>query len=125
LNGIARPLEHVKNLLASAGLEAIAGRPVRQLSQGVRQRLAIARGLLHGPQLVLLDEPFASLDAQGSRWLERLFDRWRRAGQTVCFATHDARRSRGLSDRVISLDAGRIAEIESTFRLTVPSLQSA
>ena len=71
--GVTRPREQAKELLAAADLEPLTNRLVGQLSQGLRQRLAIARAVVHEPQLILLDEPFASLDAQGRDWLEQLF----------------------------------------------------
>jgi ABC-type nitrate/sulfonate/bicarbonate transport system ATPase subunit len=125
MSGVTRPCEQAKQILASAGLKPIADRPVRQLSQGVRQRLAIARAVIHQPRLILLDEPFASLDAQGRRWLEQRFNQWRHAGRTVCFAGHDALQSRGLADRIVSLEAGRIITIEPTVRLATCSPRSA
>ena len=123
--GVVRPDNRAKELLAAAGLEPLTNRLVGQLSQGLRQRLAIARAVVHEPQLILLDEPFASLDAQGRDWLEQLFRQWRRAGRTVCFVSHDVRDSRGLADRLVSLDAGRIVEVEPTGCLPAFSLQSA
>jgi len=112
-------------LLAAIGLEPQADRLVGQLSQGMRRRLAIARALVHEPLLILLDEPFASLDAEGRRWLERFFQRWRCAGRTVCFASHDARQSHVLADRIVRLDAGRIVADERMTCLSTHSLRSA
>jgi ABC-type multidrug transport system ATPase subunit len=112
MNGVANVHERAAALLGEAGIESQADRPAGQLSQGVRQRLAIARALVHDPWLIVLDEPSSSLDAAGRQWLERLFERWCRAGRTVCFASHDAAQSRSLADRIIHLDAGRIVAIE-------------
>lgn len=112
MNGVANVHERATALLADGGIESQAHRPAGQLSQGMRQRLAIARALMHDPRLIVLDEPSSSLDAAGRQWLERLFDRWRRAGRTVCFASHDAAQSRKLADRIVHLDAGRIVAIE-------------
>ena len=99
-------------LLQDAGLERHAHRPAGQFSQGMRQRLAIARAQIHEPRLLVLDEPSSALDAAGRDWLERLFDGWRHAGRTICFASHDAAQSYKLADRVIHLDAGRIVACE-------------
>jgi heme exporter protein A len=123
--GVPDPGRHATELLTDAGLEAAANRMVGQLSQGMRQRLAIIRAIVHGPELVLLDEPFASLDAHGRDWLEGLFQQWRAAGRTVCFASHDPRECQGLADRVVSLDRGCIVAIESISKNATCLPQSA
>jgi len=112
MNGVANIHDRAGALLADAALELQAHRPARQLSQGMRQRLAIARSVVHEPKLVLLDDPSSSLDTVGCQWLTQLFRRWRRAGQTVCFVSHDATLTRNLADRVVQLEAGRIVGIE-------------
>jgi len=112
------PSKRVHALLAEAGLEPINTRPVAELSQGVRRRLAILRAIVHQPRLILLDEPFVSLDADGCAWLEAYFQHWRDTGRTVCFASHQIEQGRRLADRTIWLEAGRIATIE---RLVSPN----
>jgi ABC-type multidrug transport system ATPase subunit len=112
MNGVSNIHDRAAALLADGGIETQAHRPAGQLSQGMRQRLAIARALVHEPRLIVLDEPSSYLDAAGRQWLEQLFERWRRTGRTVCFASHDAAQSGSLSDRIIHLDAGRIVAIE-------------
>jgi heme exporter protein A len=123
--GVKCPSERAQTLLDEAGLEQMAHRPVAQLSQGMRRRLAIARALVHEPLFILLDEPFASLDANGSQWLELLFQRWRTLKRTVCFASHDAEQSRRLADRVVWLNAGRIATTERTMSVNAYPRKSA
>jgi heme exporter protein A len=110
MHGVTHPAARAKEALTAAGLEGMAGRPVRHLSQGMRQRLAIARAVLHEPTLILLDEPFASLDEAGRCWVEQLFRQWRLAARAVCYVSHDAPRNHELADRIIVLDAGRIVE---------------
>jgi ABC-type multidrug transport system ATPase subunit len=112
MNGVANVHNRVTSVLAEARIESHAHRLAGQLSQGLRQRLAIARAIVPEPRLIVLDEPSTNLDAAGRQWLERLFQGWRRAGRTVCFASHDAAQSRNLANRLIRLDAGRIAAIE-------------
>jgi heme ABC exporter ATP-binding subunit CcmA len=112
MNGVAKIHDRAAAALAEAGLETQAHRPAGQLSQGMRQRLAIARALVHEPRLIVLDEPSSNLDAAGRLWLERMFESWRRTGRTVCFASHDAAQSGSFSDRIVHLDAGRIVAIE-------------
>ena len=83
---------------------AVDARPVRELSRGMQQRLALARSLLHDPDLWVVDEPDASLDATGGGLLARLMD-----GRTVVMATHDRDLAAALCARSLTLDAGRVA----------------
>jgi heme ABC exporter ATP-binding subunit CcmA len=110
--GVERPAETATKLLRDACLEWAANRAVGKLSQGMCRRLAIARMLVHEPRLILLDEPFASLDSDGCGWLERLFAQWRNEGRTVCFACHDADKSRVAADRLVWLECGHVAAWE-------------
>jgi ABC-type nitrate/sulfonate/bicarbonate transport system ATPase subunit len=112
MHGHDFPSERALNLLAEAGLASLAHRRVALFSQGLRRRLAIIRAVVHEPALILLDEPFASLDTVGTQWLECRFEAWRIARRSVCFASHDLELSRRVADRIIWLDAGRIAAIE-------------
>ena len=125
LSGVDCPGERARTLLAAAGLKAVMHRPVGESSQGLRRRLAIARALIHEPRLILLDEPFASLDAEGRYWLEQLFASWRQVGRTVCFAGHDVEQSRALADRILWLEMGRIVTAEVTSRPPMYSQWSA
>lgn len=84
---------------------------VAELSQGMRQRVAIARTLALSPRCVLMDEPFAALDAQTRVHVQEEFvSLWERAGVTVLLVTHDLREAVSLCDRVvqISLRPGRV-----------------
>ena len=86
------------------GLASLAGRRVEQLSRGQHQRLALGRAVLHRPELLVLDEPDASLDSEGRSLLGQLFD-----GRTVVMATHDSALARQVCDRALLLRAGRAA----------------
>ncbi len=110
--GIGNPEKHVEGLLAAASLAHLCDKRVALLSQGLRQRATIVRSTVHAPPLILLDEPFASLDSHGRAWLESLFESWRRSGRTVCFVSHDAAHSRAHADRLVTLDCGRIVDVE-------------
>jgi heme ABC exporter ATP-binding subunit CcmA len=92
----------VTDVLALTDLEAVAGDRVEQLSRGQQQRLAVARTILHDPELLVLDEPDASLDAAGRALLGPLME-----GHTVVMATHDRPLARQLCGRGVLLKAGR------------------
>lgn len=90
--------------LERVGLRNYAGARVNQLSQGMRQRVAIARTLALSPKVVLMDEPFAALDAQTRLLLHDEFLKlWQETGATVLFVTHDLAEAIKLSDRVVLL----------------------
>jgi NitT/TauT family transport system ATP-binding protein len=94
----------VEQTLASVGLEETLDRYPWQLSGGMQQRVAIARALAFKPQLLLMDEPFASVDAQTRADLEDLVLELRRDYEvTIVFVTHDIDESVYLSDRIVVL----------------------
>lgn len=102
-------------MLARVGLEGAAGKYRGQLSQGMRQRVALARTLAIEPSILLMDEPFAALDAGTKLKLQSEFlEIWENAPaeerQTVLFVTHDLQEALLLADRVIAMapDPGRI-----------------
>jgi ABC-2 type transport system ATP-binding protein len=98
-------------LLERVGLTAAADRPYREYSRGMRQRLAIARGLLGDPTVVLLDEPTLGLDPRGARDL-RAFLRdeiVRAAGRTAIVCSNDPTEARAMADRVLFLSGGRLS----------------
>jgi ABC-2 type transport system ATP-binding protein len=97
-------------LLERVGLAAAADRRYREYSRGMRQRLAIARGLLGDPQVLLLDEPTLGLDPKGARDL-RAFLREeviRGADRTAIVCSNDPTEARAMADRVLFLDGGRL-----------------
>jgi heme exporter protein A len=95
-------------LLARVGLQAQRRDLVRILSRGMQQRLAVARAVLHRPQVLLLDEPFNGLDAQATQMLTDLLTDLTDDGCTVLLTTHNLERGLALGQRVIVLDRGRI-----------------
>lgn len=96
--------ERVQDSLEAVGLKGFGSRYPGQLSGGMQQRVAIARALASRPDIMLMDEPFASVDAQTREDLEDLVLRVKdRFGMTVLFVTHDIDESVYLADRVVVL----------------------
>lgn len=88
-----------------------------QLSGGMKQRVAIARALVMDPKILLMDEPFANLDAQTRRLLhEELLEIWQETRKTILFVTHNVREATVLGDKVLTLTA-RPGRIKGGFRI--------
>ena len=110
LHGIAaeQAEERIDVLLESVGMEQRANERVDGLSAGMRQRLAVARCVLHAPELLLLDEPDSHLDAEGRDLARELIGR----GRTRVLVSHDPERALPESDRVLVLErGGRVAHL--------------
>jgi NitT/TauT family transport system ATP-binding protein len=100
--------------LASVGLAGQGAKYPWQLSAGMQQRVAIARALAYRPEILLLDEPFASVDAQTRADLQDLLlDVWRRTRLTVLFVTHDIDEAVYLADRVVVLSSSPARVVET------------
>jgi len=98
----------VDRALRIAGLTDRADTRADKLSGGMRRRLLIARGLVHGPRLVLLDEPTVGLDPQVRQELWALIDRLRSEGVTVLMSTHYIEEAERLADTVALMTAGKV-----------------
>jgi heme exporter protein A len=97
----------VSQVLGIVGLVESADERVRGYSQGMRQRVALARLLLRRPELLLLDEPYAGLDAEGKDLVDRTVLDAQHDGRTVVLATHYPTRG-GIATRTLHMDAGRV-----------------
>lgn len=95
--------------LERVGLTDRAGFQARQLSHGMRQRLALARALLHDPDVVLLDEPYTGLDPSAAAVLRTVLEELRDGRRTVVMVTHNLTQGLELATRVVIQVAGRFA----------------
>jgi putative ABC transport system ATP-binding protein len=104
--------ERLTDLLDAVGLDGYADRDASDLSGGEAQRVAIARTVVNDPEVILLDEPTASLDSEAEAEVERLLADLLGSGErTVILVTHDERQAERLADRVARLRDGRIVDV--------------
>jgi NitT/TauT family transport system ATP-binding protein len=107
----------VRELTDLVGLEGFEDAYPKELSGGMKQRVGIARALAPDPEILLMDEPFGSVDARTrDRLHAELLDIWTQTGQTVVFVTHDIDEAVTLADRVVVMDADP-GTVQSTFAI--------
>jgi ABC-type multidrug transport system ATPase subunit len=94
--------------IAAVGLDAGLLRPVGQYSQGMRQRMSLARALLNDPKILLLDEPFSNVDIRSAREMVKLLGHMRDAGKTIFVVTHQASLLDGMANEFVWMDSGQI-----------------
>jgi ABC-2 type transport system ATP-binding protein len=109
LHGLPSPQTAVDAMLDTFGIRDRAGDAAAQLSKGLRQRVALARTLIHDPSLVLLDEPTSGLDPESARDVRTLVLRLRSEGRTVLVSTHNLDEVERVADRVAVLRTRLIA----------------
>ena len=110
--------------IAKVGLTGDADRRAGGFSAGMRHRLALGRLLLGAPSLILLDEPHATLDADGMALVDRLIKGWKASGATVLVASHQAERVTRLADGWLRLDGGLLVDSGGT-GVSVPAPAAA
>ncbi len=98
----------VPQVLELVGLEQRTDRFPQELSGGEKQRLAIARALVHRPQIIIADEPTGNLDFYNTYQIINLFKKIHSLGTTILLSTHDREVVKNLKQRVITIDQGRI-----------------
>ncbi len=97
-------------VIRSVGLDPELVRPVGQYSQGMRQRMSLARALLNDPKILLLDEPFSNVDVHSATEMVQLLARTRDRGTTVFVVTHQASLLEGAADEFVWMEYGKIVE---------------
>jgi ABC-type multidrug transport system ATPase subunit len=95
-------------VIRAVGLDPELTRPVGQYSQGMRQRMSLARAILHDPKVLLLDEPFSNVDVHSAREMVVLLKGMRDAGKTIFVVTHQASLLEGAADEFVWMQAGQI-----------------
>ena len=101
--------ERCAGTITAVGLDPTLTRPVGQYSQGMRQRMSLARALIHDPKILLLDEPFSNVDTRSARQMTHLLTQLRDAGKTIFVVTHQASQLEHAADEFVHMEVGLIA----------------
>lgn len=110
--------------LAQVGMQRFGGKPVRAYSRGMKQRLTIARALLHSPRILLLDEPYTGLDLQGSQIFNQLMLEQKQQGCIILMTTHDLSHALPISSRFAFLARGRVSDELTNENLSLENLET-
>lgn len=108
LYGVRITPRQIGERLRDAGLSEESGKPFKKLSGGQQQRFSLMVATLHGPSILLLDEPTTGLDPQSRRGLWDRIEESRRAGGSVLLTTHSMEEAQAVCDRVAIMDHGRL-----------------
>ncbi len=103
------------DVIRSVGLDPALTRPVAQYSQGMRQRMSLARAMVHDPRVLLLDEPFSNVDLHAAQEMVGLLKAMRNAGKTIFVVTHQASLLEGAADEFLWMQAGLIINRTANF----------
>lgn len=103
-----RDESRLQELLGEVGLSASSTSFAREYSQGMRQRLSLARAIVHDPQILLLDEPFSNVDTQSAGHIARLLSEWRDSGKTILVVTHQPALLEAITDHRLTLTQGTV-----------------
>jgi heme exporter protein A len=114
--------DRINQLVAQAGLESRIHDPVRTLSRGMQQKLAIARALIHDPPILLLDEPGTGLDQHASAIFADILNSTGNKERTVLMTTHSLEQGAALSSRIVIMANGKIA-YEGSKQLDISNLR--
>lgn len=108
VGGLRRAEAAISFWLDRVSLSGVGEVPVRQYSRGMRQRLAVARTFLHSPRVLLLDEPFTSLDDRSIAVLSELLIEAKQRGATIVLSTHQLREALAIASHVALLENGKL-----------------
>jgi heme ABC exporter ATP-binding subunit CcmA len=122
---VDRLQERVDALLHLVGLESRRHSLAGRLSRGMQQRLSVARGIIHEPPILLLDEPYTGLDQQAARMLRGLLRDVSVGSHTVVMTTHNLEQGLELCDKLAILSRGQIVHRAERASLTLAELQEA
>ena len=100
--------QRAAEMLSKMGLKEARNQPAREYSRGMKQRLTLARALLHEPQLLLLDEPYTGLDQHGCRLFTEVLRGLKQEGRTILLVTHNLSEGLELCNRVIIQNRGEV-----------------
>lgn len=112
--GVSDARAQISTILSWVGLTVYRAELVRTFSQGMRQRLAIVRALLHDPLILLLDEPYSGLDQETGVVLTKILAVLRHQERTVVMTSHGLESGESMADRIVVLNEGQITEEIST-----------
>lgn len=112
LYGAREPRERAERALSRMKVIDRADTPVRALSRGLRQRVSVARAMVHDPDVVLADEPFTGLDVVGARALASLLGELRQSGAAIILVTHNVDEGLGLASHAAIMNRGQLARLE-------------
>lgn len=118
--GKAKRQERARELLERFDLGKAAARKFGGYSKGMKRKLTIAAGIIHGPDILFLDEPTTGIDVASARQLRQLIDELHRQGTTIFLTTHYIEEAERLCDRVAFIREGRIARIDTVANLVQP-----
>ncbi|MBP2257034.1 ABC-2 type transport system ATP-binding protein [Virgibacillus campisalis] len=107
------PLQQIAVTLREVNMEKEGGKVVSKLSKGMKQRVLLAKALIHQPKLVFLDEPTSALDPGNAAYIHRGLQKLNEAGTTILLTTHNMEEATELCDRVAFLDQGKIQEMDN------------
>ena len=122
--GLQNLPQRIDKILHTVDLNHRQNDRVRTFSRGMKQRLAIARSILHQPSLLLLDEPFTGLDTSAQSMLSNMITDLHTSGQTIFLVTHDLKQGLALGDRFGILSKGRLVHEARTENTSESELQT-